>query len=449
MIGRPVAPGLSVAPDRAWLVLSLDAEGEMQERTEYAVSEQAAMAKVAAEGGMFPFSAISRESSGAQRRQLTWREMQRARPKPGAVLEWFNTMAANVSVGSLHDQLVRSANKLSDKRMRAVVKRMIGAHAQRALRLNELMARCPEAFEPWMVRIVRIGIAKNQLETVLYGIATVIERQQDNGRATKLIFAHPKMALWGVVGFLWIVDHFMAAGTIALFNMPSNPSPMPFITAAALGLAHLVGNPYTFAIGVLLLVGGKVVFGAYGRTPAGRITKDQIRRGMPYVGPIYRKEDQSIVARMVAILDGAKAGRAEIVRELPEVCTSPVLVETLYDVEKNYLRDPGQKLSQAFERTGEFYDTFLHYLENGEASQVRLGELMTKCADTFDKECALDRAQLNETMGPVLLYTVAGFVIVIMLAVLGPSLLGPLKPHSIKSITTQSTITTPIVNGSR
>jgi type IV pilus assembly protein PilC len=192
---------------------------------------------------------------------------------------------------------------------------------------------------------------------------------------------------------------------------------LPLLTRALIGVSAFVTQKAVFVAALLALAA--VLFRAWMRTPAGRLSLDRLVVRVPVIGGVFHR---FAVSRFTRTLGTLIAGGIPVVTAL-EMSARAVgnldFEQKLIDVERK-VRE-GSSLWEALEATALFNDIAIEMTRVGE-STGSLHDMLSNVSDFYDEEIETRIATIMVFIEPVMLVVMGSFVVLIMLAIYLPLL---------------------------
>lgn len=199
---------------------------------------------------------------------------------------------------------------------------------------------------------------------------------------------------------------------------------LPPLTAIVIGGAMHVRS-YLLAAAIVIAMGVAVLF-TWGRTEAGGILIDRLKKNLPIFGEVWTKFQTAQCARTLATL---LVGGIPVVSALDtaaESLDSRLLANAVARAGRS-VRE-GQPLSKSMEASGVFPELAIEMIEVGEATGA-LPQMLTSVAEFFEEDVNLRLSALMSLIEPVILIFMGAVVAFILISLYLPifSLAGQIR----------------------
>lgn len=358
------------------------------------------------ERGLFPLE-VSNVTQASQARQTR----HRLKDADLALLtrQWSTLLASGLTVEQALAALIEQAESDATRQLLAGVRsEILGGYS-----LRSALDRFPQAFSTLYRASVAAGEKSGELAQVMVQLADYLERSQSLRSKTMQALLYPAIvacvALLVVVGLMT----YVVPQVVSVFQQSKQA--LPLLTRGMIFASDLIRSWGWLAL--LVVAGG--VFGLRQslREPAFKRRWDAWLLGLPLLGRHLRTLDATRFASTLSILAGSgvpllsalDAGR-QVISRLPLADAVATATERVRE---------GQPLSRALGASHQFPPLLIHMIANGEATG-RVDELLDRAARLQQTELENRTATLTALLEPVLLLTMASFVLLIVLAVMQP-----------------------------
>lgn len=280
--------------------------------------------------------------------------------------------------------------------------------------LSQCLEKYPRVFSDIFVSMVRAGEASGQLDEILTRLADYLEATQKLKRDIRSAMTYPVISLVLVVG----ITAFLMIGIVPKFQevFTSLEVDMPKLTLYVLNVS-LWSKDHWY-----LMAGGGVglfmAFGAYRKTPIGKLHLDWVQLHVPVFGPLFRKVALSRFARTFATLIKSGVpilGSLEIVSQT----AGNRVISDVVDSARENVRQ-GDALSEPLAQSKVFPPMVTRMIGIGEKSGS-LETLLEKIAQFYDEQVSAEVKSLTSMIEPLLIgvmgFLVGGIVLAVFLPI--------------------------------
>lgn len=281
--------------------------------------------------------------------------------------------------------------------------------------LSSAMAKCPKAFSPLYISMVRAGEASGQMDIILERLADYLESSQALQREVKSAMTYPVISLVLVLG----ITAFLMLGVVPTFKQVFEGlgSELPPLTAFVLGVSDwLKTNWMLWVFGSIGLIFGSASFK---KTKLGTQLWDRFTLRAPIFGPIVRKIALARFSRTFSTLVRSGVpimGTLDIVAET----AGNVVVAQAVENSKAAVRN-GQLLSEPLGESKVFPPMVVRMIAIGERTGA-LEQLLEKIAEFYDAQVKAAIKSLTSLIEPLLIsfmgVIVGGVVLSVFLPIL-------------------------------
>ncbi len=283
--------------------------------------------------------------------------------------------------------------------------------------LAAAMQRHQQLFGPVAVSMVRAGEEGGFVEDVLRRIGRFLEHQQELKSRTLAALVYPAFLL--VVGVAVVVGMlgFFVPKFEPIFERFAQIGQLPWATRALLGSSQVLQQHWPVFV---LAVAGVVWAGVqWSRRPSGRQVLDRLWLRLPGVGNIVRT---MAVARFCRILGTLLRSGVPVLRALQiaqDATGNQVLAQAVAQAAEQVAQ--GRSLAGPLKASGEFPADVVEMIAVAEEANT-LESVLAEVAETMERRTARVLDTLVRLLEPVLLVLMAGMVLFVVVALLGPIL---------------------------
>lgn len=320
-------------------------------------------------------------------------------------------LATLVDSGLTLDRSLSSLALLSD---RAKTREVLGAVQKRVhagSSFGEALAEHPQIFSKLYINMVRAGETSGMLTQTLYRLASFMERAEElKGNIVRAMIYPSILVVAGGSAIIFLFT-FVVPKFSGLFDELGDA--LPLSTKILLAVSFAVTHYWW----LMLLASAAAVAGfvLYLNNEHGRFQWDTFALKLPLVGPLIRKIEVSRFSLTMATLLKSGVPVLQALLIVKTILNNRVIISSMTDLEQGL--KSGMGLSGPLKEAAIFPPMAVHMITVGEASGS-LDEMLSKVAETFDKEVERSIKQMISLIEPVMILIMAGgigFIVVSML----------------------------------
>ncbi|MDZ8222219.1 MULTISPECIES: type II secretion system F family protein [unclassified Nostoc] len=313
--------------------------------------------------------------------------------------------------------IVRSLGVLSEQCSNTKLKQAlieISNDVQSGMNLSESMRKHPDCFDGLYVSMIQAGEIGGVLDEVLNRLAKLLEDVARLQNQIKSALSYPS-----VVGFIALAIFLgMTIFLIPVFAkiFTEIGTELPPLTQFLMDASLFLRSPKVFVL-IAALIGAKIGFTQYGKTPAGRLTIDRFSLKMPLFGDLIQK---SAVARFSRTFGSLTRSGVPILTclEIVRDTSGNVVIANAIDAARIEIQQGGM-ISIALQKDSVFPAMAIQMISIGEETGELDGMLM-KVADFYEDEVEQAVKAMTSILEPVMIVFVGGMVGTILLAMYLP-----------------------------
>lgn len=281
--------------------------------------------------------------------------------------------------------------------------------------LSSAMEKCPKAFSPLYISMVRAGEASGQMDIILERLADYLESSQALQREVKSAMTYPVISMVLVLG----ITAFLMLGVVPTFKQVFEGlnSELPALTAFVLGVSDWLKE--NWILWVSGMFGSIFGFIAFRKTKPGTEMWDRFTLKAPIFGSIVRKIALARFSRTFSTLVRSGVpimGTLDIVADT----AGNVVVARAVHNSKQAVRN-GQLLSEPLGESKVFPPMVVRMIAIGERTGA-LEALLEKIAEFYDAQVKAAIKSLTSLIEPLLIsfmgVIVGGVVLSVFLPIL-------------------------------
>ena len=324
-------------------------------------------------------------------------------------------LAAMVQAGLPVEQALQALSRENDKSAVKSVLAAVRAHIMEGHSFAQSLGLYPRIFSDLYRTSVRAGEQSGHLDKVLAHLADFTERSYAMRQKILLALLYPAI-LTGVslliIAFLVV---FIVPDLVRVFADAGHA--LPLLTRLLIVFSHFVGHYGVFA--AVAVAGGIGYGGKVLRRPAMRLKLHTAMLGWPLLGPLVTQYSAARFAATLGMLQGSGVALIQAL-EIAGAVLANLHVRARVR-ETTVLVREGVSLSRAMERAGVFPPILTAMAASGEASG-ELGAMLTKAGSLIQRDVENRIAVLLGLFEPLVLLVMGGIVLLLVLAIILPTL---------------------------
>jgi general secretion pathway protein F len=298
------------------------------------------------------------------------------------------------------------------------VERIVLAVRARVLEGHSLagsLAEFPRAFPEMYRATVAAGEQSGHLEQVLEQLAEYLETRNDTGRSVAQAMIYPAFIMVFSSLVITMLMMYVVPRMVEVFINQGRA--LPLLTRIMITLSDFFRDWLWLVVSVGVI--GAVAFSRAMRDPAFRLHVHRRLVGMPVVGGVMRAADSARLASTLGILGRAGVPLVEALAISAQVVGNLAIRQAVTEAASR-VREGGN-LSRALEKSGYFPPMMVQMIASGEASG-ELDQMLTRAAVYQERDLNSTVSTAVGLLGPLMLLVMAGFVVLVVLAVILPML---------------------------
>ncbi len=279
--------------------------------------------------------------------------------------------------------------------------------------LSVAMRRHPDIFPTLMTALVNVGDNTGSLDEVFRQVAVHFERETSTKKQIKTAIRYPITVLSVIVIAVVIVNIFVIPAFAKFFGQFHATLPLP--TRILIGTSDFMVQYWYILLAAIL--GAIFLFVSYIRTPIGRRAWDKWKLSIPLIGSIIQRALLSRFCRSFALSMRTGVPLLEAINMIAKT-TDNVYVSEQIIVMRTYI-ERGESLTLAATKTAMFTSLVIQMLSIGEETG-EIDRLLDEVADYYEREVDYDVKRLGDAIEPILIFIIAGFVLLLALGIFLP-----------------------------
>ncbi|MEH2208419.1 MAG: type II secretion system F family protein [Nostoc sp.] len=313
--------------------------------------------------------------------------------------------------------IVRSLGVLSEQCSNTKLKQAlvdISTDVQSGMNLSEAMRKHPDCFDGLYVSMIQAGEVGGVLDEVLNRLAKLLEDVARLQNQIKSAMSYPT-----VVGFI-AVAIFLG---MTIFLIPIFATifvqlgiTLPPLTQFLMDASKFLRSPGAFVL-LGALIGLKIAFTQYGKTPVGRITIDRFSLKLPLFGDLIQKSSVARFSRTFGSLTRSGVPILTCLEIVRDTSGNQVIANAI-DAARMEIQQGGM-ISIALQKDAVFPAMAIQMISIGEETG-ELDAMLMKVADFYEDEVEQAVKAMTSILEPVMIVVLGGMVGTILLAMYLP-----------------------------
>lgn len=279
--------------------------------------------------------------------------------------------------------------------------------------LGTAMQHFPDTFTPLMISIVQVGENTGHLSDAFKHLHNYLEFELGSTRKLKEAFRYPMFVFISIAIAIVTLNVFVIPSFSKFYSNLSVS--LPWQTQVLIASSNFFIN-----YGVLLLIGlvGFIIYAYYYlHTKPGRLWWDRLTYKIPFVGNVIRRIN---VIRFCQILSVTLSSGLSVTQSLTlvrNVIANQYLVSQIQQMQEAIER--GLSFTNAISKAEIFNPLELQIVMVGEKNG-ELSPSLNSIADFHTHEIEFDLKKMNDVIGPFMVGSIGGLVLIIALGVYLP-----------------------------
>ncbi|MDZ8107069.1 MAG: type II secretion system F family protein [Nostoc sp. DedQUE12a] len=313
--------------------------------------------------------------------------------------------------------IVRSLGVLSEQCSNTKLKQAlveISNDVQTGMNLSEAMRKHPECFDGLYVSMIQAGEVGGVLDEVLNRLAKLLEDVARLQNQIKSALSYPT-----VVGFIAVAIFLgMTIFLIPVFAkiFTEIGTELPALTQFLMDASLFLRSSKVFVL-IGGLVGLKIAYSRYAKTPVGRQTIDRLSLKMPLFGDLIQKSSVARFSRTFGSLTRSGVPILTCLEIVRDTSGNQVIANAI-DAARVEIQQGGM-ISIALQRDQVFPAMAIQMISIGEETG-ELDAMLMKVADFYEDEVEQAVKALTSVLEPIMILVLGGMVGTILLAMYLP-----------------------------
>lgn len=225
------------------------------------------------------------------------------------LIAFFREAASMIQAGVPIVETLKALQKQSKKQQLTKILSEVVYDIEAGESLSISLSKHPDAFNQFILGIVRIGEASGKLGAALDAIADQMEEEYGFQRKVRAALIYPVFVLALVIILILVMFTYVLPQLVGLFEDANVMLPLP--TRVLIAMTNFLTKYYGLLIAVAIALG--LLFRSWVRTAEGRYTFSTILLGVPVLKEIIQK---IYLARMTSVLATLFASDVPIIEAL-------------------------------------------------------------------------------------------------------------------------------------
>ncbi len=296
-----------------------------------------------------------------------------------------------------------------EKIILAVRSRVLEGHS-----LAQALAAEPHSFNDMYRATVAAGEKSGHLEQVLEHLAMYLEDRDDTGRTISQALVYPGFILVFSLLIITFLMTYVVPKVVAVFVRRGQE--LPLLTQVMITLSDFFRDwAWLVALVVVALVIAVVRALRRNQSLRQRFHAELVK--LPLFGRLLRVSDSARLASTLGILAQSGVPLVDALFIAARVVSNLAIREAVTNAAKR-VREGGS-LNRAMDKSGYFPPMMVQMIASGEVSG-ELDKMLTRAANYQERELRATVTTLVGLLGPLMLLTMAGFVVLVVLSVMLP-----------------------------
>jgi len=279
--------------------------------------------------------------------------------------------------------------------------------------MSEAMREYPDLFSDVYVACIAAGEESGRLDQTLEQLSRMLERESELTRQLKAGLQRPLLVIFAIVGAVVVLMNLVVPRFVSFYQTFSADLPLP--TRILIAASNLATNYWPVALG--LTIAAAFGFRALLQNETGRLWFDGRLLKLPLFGDLIVKGNFARFSLLLRILINSGLGIVNSVQILAGTSRNTVLAAEIRSLSAMF--EAGREVDANSEELPHFPKQALYMLAVGLESG-NLDAVLGEIGDYYTRQVIHTSSQLTSIIEPILTFVMAGFVLVLALAVFLP-----------------------------
>ena len=333
------------------------------------------------------------------------------RVSPTELMSLTHQLATLVDSGLTLDTSLGNLVKLADGEKAREVLADIHKRVHSGSAFADALAEHPKVFGRLYINMVRSGEGSGMLTETLFRLASYLEKAEEFKGNIFRAMIYPQILVVAGGSAIIFLFTFVVPKFSGLFEDMGDA--LPLSTKIMLSMSYAVTNYWWLML--IILIAAIVGFIQYLKNENGRLHWDGLVLKLPLFGKLIQKVEVSRFSLTMASLLKSGVPVLQALLIVKTVLNNRVIVAAMNDLEQGL--KSGKGLSGPLQQAKIFPQMAVHMITVGEASGS-LDEMLSKVADSYDKEVERSIKQMISLIEPVMILFMAGIIGFIVISML-------------------------------
>ncbi|MBD6615095.1 type II secretion system F family protein [Komarekiella sp. 'clone 1'] len=313
--------------------------------------------------------------------------------------------------------IVRSLGVLSEQCSNTKLKQAlvdISNDVQSGMNLSESMRKHPDCFDGLYVSMIQAGEVGGVLDEVLNRLAKLLEDVARLQNQIKSALSYPVVVGCIAVAIFLGMTIFLIPIFAKIFTEIGTE--LPLLTQFLMDCSQFLRSPKVFIL-IAILVGLKIAYSQYYKTPVGRQTIDRLSLKMPLFGDLIQKSSVARFSRTFGSLTRSGVPILTCLEIVRDTSGNQVIANAI-DAARIEIQQGGM-ISIALQKDSVFPVMAIQMISIGEETG-ELDAMLMKVADFYEDEVEQAVKAMTSILEPVMIVVLGGMVGTILLAMYLP-----------------------------
>lgn len=279
--------------------------------------------------------------------------------------------------------------------------------------LSPALAKHPKVFSHLFVSMISVGESTGSLDQVFAQMAFYMERDEETRKSIKSATRYPMFVVIALAIAVTIVNVAVIPKFADMFKQFN--AELPLVTRILIGTSHIfVHYWWALLFGVGFAVVGTVF---YLKTPQGALFWGEKKLKFPIIGSIIDRASMARYTRSFSLMLRAGVPLNQALTLCSRAIDNPYLSMKIDRIRRGIER--GESLLRTHMQAEMLTPLVLQMIAVGEESG-KVEELLAEVADFYEREVDYDLKKLSDSIEPILIIFMAGFVAVLALGIFLP-----------------------------
>ncbi|WP_375468003.1 type II secretion system F family protein [uncultured Nostoc sp.] len=314
--------------------------------------------------------------------------------------------------------IVRSLGVLSEQCSNPKLKQAlveISIDVQSGMNLSESMRKHPDCFDGLYVSMIQAGEVGGVLDEVLNRLAKLLEDVARLQNQIKSALSYPIVVGFIAVAIFLGMTIFLIPIFATIFEQIGIT--LPPLTLFLMNASKFLRSPMAVIL-LFIIVGLKIAYSQFGKTPAGRLTIDRLSLKVPLFGDLIQKSSVARFSRTFGSLTRSGVPILTCLEIVRDTSGNQVIANAI-NAARLEIQQGGMISIALQENDGVFPSMAIQMISIGEETG-ELDAMLMKVADFYEDEVEQAVKAMTSILEPVMIVVLGGMVGTILLAMYLP-----------------------------